>query len=85
MDLKEVPVMEDDRFLLCTDGLFKAVGTDKIAGILGGTADGQKACELLIRTANDNGGPDNVTVALGILKKKTLKDALGDIIKRTYA
>ncbi|HOW90448.1 MAG TPA: Stp1/IreP family PP2C-type Ser/Thr phosphatase, partial [Elusimicrobiales bacterium] len=72
VDLKEVPVMEDDRFLLCTDGLFKAVGTDKIAGILGSTADGQKACELLVRTANDNGGPDNVTVALGILKKKTL-------------
>jgi PPM family protein phosphatase len=85
VDLRELPVMENDRFLLCTDGLFKAIETEKIAKILKDTPDGQKACELLVQTANNNGGPDNITVALGTLKKKTLKETLGDMIKKTYA
>ncbi|MEI7482810.1 MAG: hypothetical protein WCK75_10740, partial [Elusimicrobiota bacterium] len=85
IDLKEIPVMENDRFLLCTDGLFKAVTVDQITGILKSTANGQKACELLVKTANDNGGPDNVTVVIGFLKKKTLLETLGDIFKKSYA
>lgn len=85
IDLKEIPVMENDRFLLCTDGLFKAIETGKIAEILKSTPDGQKACELLVQTANNNGGPDNITVALGTLKKKTLTESLSDLIKKTYA
>jgi protein phosphatase len=85
VDLKEIPVMENDRFLLCTDGLFKAIEAGKIAEILKNTPDGQKACELLVKTANDNGGPDNITVALGTLKKKTLTESLSDLIKKTYA
>ncbi len=85
IDLKEIPVMENDRFLLCTDGLFKAIETGKIAEILKTTPDGQKTCELLVQTANNNGGPDNITVALGTLKKKTLTESLSDLIKKTYA
>jgi protein phosphatase len=85
VDLKEIPVMENDRFLLCTDGLFKAVPLDKIAEIMKTTPDGQKACGLLVSTANDNGGPDNITVIIGILKKKTLKETLGDMLKKSYA
>lgn len=85
IDLKEVGVMENDRFLLCTDGLFKAVTVDKIAGIMKAAPDGQKACELLVKAANENGGPDNITVVIGLLKKMTLKETLGDILKKSYA
>lgn len=85
IDLKEIPVMENDRFLLCTDGLFKAVTEENISGILKTAADGQKACELMVRTANDNGGPDNVTVLIGLLKKRTLRETLGDMLKKSYA
>ena len=85
IDLMEVPVMENDRFLLCTDGLFKAITVDNIARIMKTTPEGQKACELMVKTANDNGGPDNVTVVIGLLKKKTLKETLGDILKKSYA
>jgi protein phosphatase len=85
IDLKEVPAMQNDRFLLCTDGLFKAVTAEKIAGILKSTPEAQKACELMVKTANENGGPDNVTVIIGLLKKKTLKETLGDILKKSYA
>ena len=85
IDMKEIPVMENDRFLLCTDGLFKAVTVDKIAEIMKAAPDGQKACELMVKTANNNGGPDNVTVVIAVLKKKTLKETLGDILKKSYA
>jgi len=85
IDLKEIPVMENDRFLLCTDGLFKAVTVDQIAGILKSNANGQKACELLVKTANDNGGPDNITVVIGFLAKKTVMEILRDIFKKSYA
>jgi protein phosphatase len=85
VDLKEIPVMENDRYLLCTDGLFKVVQPGTMAEILKNEPDGQKACELLVRTANSNGGPDNITVALGTLKKMSLKETLGAMIKRTYA
>lgn len=70
VDLKEVLIKENDRFLLCTDGLSNALKTEDIAGILKDTPDGQTACELLVRAANNNGGLDNITVAFGILKKK---------------
>ncbi len=85
VDLREIPVMENDRLLLCTDGLFKAIETGEIAEILKNSPDGQKACELLVQTANNNGGPDNITVALVTLKKKTLSEALSSLIKKTYA
>lgn len=85
IDLREVPVRENDRFLLCSDGLYKAVPEDTIAGIMKTTPDGKKACGLLVKAANDNGGPDNVTVVIGLLKKKTLKEILGDLVKKTYA
>ena len=85
IDLKEVPVKENDRFLLCSDGLFKAVSEDTIIQIMQDTPDLKKTCQLLVKTANENGGPDNVTVVVALLQKKTLKETLGDIIKKSYA
>lgn len=82
VDLAEIPLMESDRFLLCTDGLFKAVPVDKIIAIVKANPDGQKTCELLVRTANKNGGPDNITVAIATLSKKTIKETLTDMLKR---
>ena len=81
VDLKEIPVMENDRFLLCTDGLFKAVPVEQIAGIMKANPDAQQACDVLVRTANANGGPDNITVAIAAFRKKTLKETLGDMLK----
>ncbi|OGS68979.1 MAG: hypothetical protein A3J79_06935 [Elusimicrobia bacterium RIFOXYB2_FULL_62_6] len=85
VDLKEIDVFEKDRFLLCTDGLFKAVQEDKIAELLKENADNQKACEALVTEANNNGGPDNVTVVIVAIKKKTLKETVSDMLKKSYA
>lgn len=53
-----------DQVLLCSDGLSGPVSDDEIAEILAGTADGDAACDALVRAANRAGGPDNITVVL---------------------
>ncbi|HAF95562.1 MAG: hypothetical protein A2X34_07645 [Elusimicrobia bacterium GWC2_51_8] len=85
VDLYETDLHEGDRLLMCTDGLFKAVSEEKTAEIMKANAADRKACELLVETANINGGPDNVTVILGTVSKKTLKETLKDVFKKSYA
>ena len=53
-----------DQLLLCSDGLTEAVPDPGVAEILSAQPDGHAACQALIDTANDNGGPDNITVVL---------------------
>ncbi|HEX9342520.1 MAG TPA: Stp1/IreP family PP2C-type Ser/Thr phosphatase [Actinomycetota bacterium] len=53
-----------DQVLLCSDGLTEPVDEDQIALLLATTSDGQAACDALIDTANEAGGPDNITVIL---------------------
>lgn len=85
IDMGEALIREGDRALLCTDGLFKAVTEEKTAEILNGNPLDLKACELLVETANINGGPDNVTVILGTVGKKTLKETVRAMFKKSYA
>ena len=49
--------------LVCTDGLTNAVELDEIAKILHRHSFADCA-EMLVRRANENGGPDNITVVL---------------------
>jgi len=53
-----------DRILLCSDGLHGPVPEDDIAAIIGDSIALQDKVEKLIHTANENGGPDNVTAVL---------------------
>jgi protein phosphatase len=81
VDLVEVELEEGDRLLLCTDGLFKAVKEAEILELLKAQPEDQKACDALVAAANANGGPDNVTVAIGTVGKKSLKENLKDMFK----
>lgn len=54
----------DDIYLLCSDGLSGMVSDPGIAEILRSESDLDKACERLIRAANDAGGTDNITAIL---------------------
>jgi protein phosphatase len=62
VDVTEICPERDERYLLCSDGLFSVVADSQIAEILG---DRQKSlqdiCSTLIDTANAGGGPDNIT------------------------
>jgi serine/threonine protein phosphatase PrpC len=59
-----VDLRPGDQILLCSDGLTEAVPDPDIAEVLSREPDGHAACRSLIDTANNNGGPDNITVVL---------------------
>jgi len=58
-----VPV-EEDVYLLCSDGLTKMLNDDIIANVLRGEEELKAAVERLILFANARGGKDNITVVL---------------------
>jgi len=53
-----------DRLLLCSDGLTTVLSDEAIATVLTSDLGLQNVCEELIRQANEQGGPDNITVVL---------------------
>ncbi|NNE34973.1 MAG: serine/threonine-protein phosphatase [Rhodothermales bacterium] len=57
-----IDIVDDDRFLLCTDGLLH-VNEQTIANTIA-LNDPQTACGLLVRLANASGGTDNTTVQI---------------------
>ena len=65
VELSETTIAPSDRMLLCTDGLTRTVNDEGLAGALERfPGDPQAACDYLIAAANDNGGPDNITVVI---------------------
>lgn len=56
-----------DSLMLCCDGLYKIVGEAEIREILNLPVSVQAKAEGLVARANDNGGPDNITVVLAEL------------------
>ncbi len=51
-----------DRILLCTDGLNKVVQKGTIQAILSANESPQSIAQKLVNRANDNKGPDNITL-----------------------
>jgi len=62
--IQELEVGESDRLLLCSDGLSGMVPDDEIWKIVRGAEGLQRAAELLVNKAIENGGEDNVTVII---------------------
>ena len=63
LDYNVTKLNKDYSFLLCTDGLTSMVDDENICKIIANN-DLSDVCDKLINMANDNGGHDNVTVAL---------------------
>jgi protein phosphatase len=57
------PIQAGDRFLLCSDGLHDLVSDEKMLA-LARSGELDIATERLVRTANENGGYDNISVIL---------------------
>jgi protein phosphatase len=62
VDLTSQQVRRGDTLVLCSDGLSGQVRADDIARIVDEDPDLVEACRKLIDLANNNGGPDNITV-----------------------
>jgi len=51
-----------DVFVLCSDGLTEVVSDNTIGFVLNQDGSPQKTAEKLVELANENGGPDNISV-----------------------
>lgn len=60
-----------DSLLICCDGLYKIVSDPEIAAILAWEAPLRAKAERLISQANQNGGPDNITVVLAEIRPRS--------------
>lgn len=70
VDIYEVPLRVGEILLTCSDGLTSMVSDQEIRKIIhANTGNLEKLPDILVETANRNGGQDNITVAIsGVLK-----------------
>ncbi|MBI2797166.1 MAG: Stp1/IreP family PP2C-type Ser/Thr phosphatase [Gemmatimonadetes bacterium] len=61
-DITVQQVRKGDTLVLCSDGLSGQVKPEQIAEAVNTTPDLTALCKRLIDLANENGGPDNITV-----------------------
>lgn len=62
-DIYQLQVRPDDKLLLCSDGLYNFVSTEKIAEIVRKLPPDEVPAAL-VAEANANGGKDNISVIL---------------------
>ena len=62
--IREIRVYENDIILLTTDGVTKMISDEEIKKIVLTNNDIKTAARELIKTANNNGGEDNITLVL---------------------
>ena len=64
VDEDTIALLDDDRLLICSDGLTGMVHEDQIQAILEAEPDPQRAADRLVKAANRAGGVDNITVVV---------------------
>ena len=67
---------ENEKILLCSDGLTNEVGEAQISSLLGQPFSEQAVVERLIETAKENGGNDNISVILIAAAIPTLQEKI---------
>jgi PPM family protein phosphatase len=81
IDLTHQPVRRGDLLVLCTDGLSGQVRKEEIGRVVAQERDLTAAGQSLIDRANENGGPDNITVVIAHLEGEGLAPASeGDVV-----
>ena len=63
-DLFSRELAPDERYLLCSDGLWEMVRDEGIQEVLMAESDPQRACDRLVANANLAGGEDNISVII---------------------
>ena len=64
VDVQEIIVSDEDKVLLCSDGLTDMLSDQAITQILTTEMALDKSVAKLIKCANDAGGFDNITLAV---------------------
>lgn len=64
IDINLYQLLENDRLLLCTDGLSNEVNNEQMLSVLESDMSTDEKCTQLISFANQAGSPDNITVLL---------------------
>ncbi|SFQ16827.1 protein phosphatase [Lachnospiraceae bacterium XBB1006] len=64
VDVFEVPLEEEGRILMCSDGLTNMIEDEQIRIIINSQRDVIERTEKLVEVANQNGGKDNITVVV---------------------
>jgi protein phosphatase len=81
IDLTHQRVRRGDMLVLCTDGLSGQVRKEDIASVVSEQPDLEHAGQTLINRANENGGPDNITVVIARFEGEGLAAAdAGDVV-----
>jgi protein phosphatase len=78
IDLTYQHLRRGDTLVLCTDGLSGLVKKEEIAEVVSEFDDLVDVCRELIDRANENGGPDNITVIAARFEGTGLLDAAPD-------
>lgn len=66
IEVNRFKITTGDQLLLCSDGLSKMISDDEMAKILQQDVPMTEKCHQLIAMANQAGGPDNITVLIGL-------------------
>ncbi len=69
VELNEMPLLNNDVLLLCSDGLTRGVEPDAILQVIRRETDPQIASERLVSMANEAGGEDNTTVVVVMVRQ----------------
>ena len=72
VDLEELTVSEDDKLVLCSDGLSELVSEDEILLEVQSDNRPEVICNELVNLANQRGGADNITVIVAHLRGENL-------------
>lgn len=78
IDLTSQRIRRGDTLILCSDGLSGQVRRDEIARLATEEKDLVEVCKKLIDRANENGGPDNITVIAARFEGDGLADPVSD-------
>ncbi len=63
-DISSFHMCQGCKLLLCSDGLWGVIPDDTLAILASEAIEPQIACQTLVQTANDAGGPDNISVII---------------------
>lgn len=62
VEIQHIELQDDDRLLLCTDGLFKELTEEELREHLTAGQDPQQTCDAMLAASLNRGGRDNITM-----------------------